>query len=179
MIAEITNTGSVPLYLGSAGYDLEDDTGKLVSTGTYVSCYPDVIKPGEKGYMYEEDMLDNISGGLSLKVLPRIEIEEATVDCIRLDTSEITVTDDEFLGVKFMGRVENTTSEPQDFIYVVAVFYDIAGTPIGTAFTIITETLQAGEKMGFDFYGMSLPDSVTAESIASYVIYAYPQQLQF
>lgn len=179
-IVEITNTGSTNLYLSSGAYDLEDADGNLVAAQSMVSAYPSVLAPGEKGYMYEETTLDNYTGDGNLTVIPRPDVEEATVDLIRYDTSDITVSNDEFSGVKVMGRVENTTGEVSEgMVYVVAFLYDANGTPIGSVFDILTEDLEVGSKVGFELTGLSLPDDITAESVASTTVYSYPLQYQF
>ena len=63
VIAEITNTGSTPIYLSSSSYDLEDSNGQIIASKQYISTYPDVINSGEKGYLYDETSLDNIAHG--------------------------------------------------------------------------------------------------------------------
>lgn len=179
-IVEITNTGSKNLYLSSGAYDLEDADGDLVAAQTLVSEYPSVLAPGEKGYMYEETTLDEYSGDGELSILPRPDVKEATVDLVRYETSEISVSNDTFGGIKVTGRVENTTAETADgMVYIVAFFYDANGVPVGSAFTILTEELAAGAKIGFEFTGFSLPDDVTADTVADTVVYAYPLQYQF
>lgn len=179
-IVEITNTGSTNLYLGSGAYDLEDADGNLVAARTMVSEYPGVLAPGEKGYMYEEATLDEYSGEGELTILPRPDVKEAAVDLIRYDVSEVSVADSSYGDVNVTGRVENTTDETADgMVYVTAFFYDANGVPIGTAFTILTEELPAGSKIGFKLSGFALPDDVTADAIADTVVYAYPMQLQF
>lgn len=177
-IVEITNTGSTNLYLSSGSYDLEDASGSLVASQTMVSAYPDVLAPGEKGYMYEETTLDKAVDG-ELTVLPREDVEEATVDLIRFPVTEAEISDDTYGGIKMMGRVENTSAEEQSLVYIVAFLYDSNGSCIGQVFTILTEELAAGDKIGFEMSGFSLPDDITSEAISDYVIYAYPMQYQF
>lgn len=179
-IVEIENTGSENLYLSSGAYDLEDADGSLIASQSMVSTFPDVIAPGEKGYMYEETTLDEYSGDGNLKIIPRPDVKAAKVDLIRYNISDITVKDDQFSGVKVMGRIENQTSESTDgMVYIVAFFRNAEGTPIGSAFTILTEDVGAGDKIGFEFSGLSLPDDVTADAITSYDVIAYPMQMQF
>lgn len=178
-IVEITNTGSTNLFLSSGAYDLEDANGALVASKSMVSAYPSVLAPGEKGYMYDETTLDDYSGDGNLTILPRPDVEEATVDLIRYNVTDLTITDDEYSGVKVMGRIENTTEETESMVYIVAFFYDASGIPIGSVFTILSEDLEAGAKIGFEMSGFSLPDDVTADSIAETTVYAYPLQFQF
>lgn len=179
VIVEIENTGTVDLYLSSGSYDLEDENGKLIASSSMASTYPEVISPGEKAYMYEENMLDETVDG-NLTVLPRPDVKKAKVENIRYGVTDVEISSDKYGFIKAMGRVENTTSEDEDgMIYVVVILKDASGTPIGQIFTIITDNLVAGDKMGFEASGMSLPDDVTVDSIASYDAFAYPMQMQF
>lgn len=178
-IVEITNTGSTNLYLSSGAYDLEDANGALVTSQSMVSTYPSVLAPGEKGYMYDETTLDDYSGDGNLKILPRPDVEEATVDLIRYNVTDLSVSNDEYFGVNVKGRVENTTEKSENMVYIVAFFYDASGIPIGSVFTILSEDLDAGAKIGFEMSGFSLPDDVTADVIADSIVYAYPTQFQF
>lgn len=178
-IVEIENTGTQNLYLSSGSYDLEDATGTLIAAQTYVSTYPDVIAPGEKGYMYEETILDDFNQESTLTVLPRPDVKEATVDLIRYDVSDVAISNDPYSGIKVLGRVENNTDETDNMVYIVAFFYDSNNTMVGSAFTILTEDLMPGSKIGFEINSFSLPDDITAENIAETVVYAYPMQIQF
>ena len=177
-IVEITNTGTTNLYLSSGSYDLEDASGNLIGSKTLVSAYPSVLAPGEKGYMYEETILDDTTDG-ELIVLPREDIEEAKVELIRFPVTDTKISNGNYGRVKMTGRIENTSNETQNFVYIVAFLYDDNGVCIGQIFTILTEDLAAGDKIGFEMSSLTLPDDVSAESIADYVIYAYPLQYQF
>lgn len=179
-IVEIENTGSENLYLSPGSYDLEDADGNLIASQSMVSVFPDVIAPGEKGYMYEETTLDEYSGNGNLVIIPRPDVKAAKVDLIRYNISDVTLKDDKYNGVKVLGRIENQTSEPTDgMVYIAAFFYNEEGNPIGSAFTILNEDIAAGDKIGFEFSGSSLPDDITADNISSYEIYSYPLQFQF
>lgn len=176
VIVEITNTGTSNLYLSSGSYDLEDAEGHLVASQTLVSEAPDVIAPGEKGYMYEETTLDTPVEG-ELTVLPRVDVEEASVDLIRYTVSDASLTEGKYGDLKILGRVENTSAEPGDMVQIVAVLYDADGVCIGQMFTILTDELAAGDKIGFEMSSLSLPDTVTAEAVAEIVYYAFPMQM--
>lgn len=179
VIVEIENTGSADLYLSSGSYDLEDANGSLVTSSSMVSTYPNVIAPGEKAYMYEENMLDEAFDG-ELSVLPRPDVDAAKVENIRYATSDVEITTDQFGYLKAKGRVENTSEEASDgMVYVVLILKNADGNPIGQMFTIVTEEIPAGGKIGFEMSALSLPDDVTEDAIASYDIFAYPMQMQF
>ena len=64
-------------------------------------------------------------------------------------------------------------------VYVVAFLYDADQKCIGQMFTILMDELAVGDKVGFEMSDMSLPDSITVDSVADVVYYAYPMQLQF
>ena len=179
VIAEITNTGTAPIYLSSSSYDLEDSNGQIIASKQYISTYPDVIKSGEKGYLYDETTLENTINGV-LSVIPRIKAKPAKVPCIRYEVSEISITDTDFFGPKMVGRIKNSTTNDEDgTIYVVAILYDSNKKPIGVLLDLIYEDLPAGEKIGFEATSLSLPENVTSNSIDSYLVIAYPNQYQF
>ncbi len=174
----VTNTGKKNLYLSAATMDLEDMDGHLVDSQSYVSAFPEVLKPGETGYYFEETTLDE-GMPTELKVLPHVNAKESKVDCIRFETSEISITDEQFGGVKVTGRVENTTDEDHEFVYVVAFLYDANNQLIGSEFTILNDELLAGDKIGFSMTGLGSPEWLTAGAVDHYEVYAYPQQYNF
>lgn len=179
VIVEITNTGSIPIYLSSSSYDLEDSNGQIIASKSLISAYPDVIESGEKGYIYDETTLDNPVDG-TISVVPRISAKKAKVSCIRYEVSEIAISDSSYFGPKMVGRIKNTTNnEETGIIYVVAILYDSNKNPIGVLTDLISDDLPAGEKIGFEAIALSLPKTVTADSINSYLVYAYPNQYQF
>lgn len=178
VIVEIENTDNCDLYLSTSACDLEDASGKLVKTMPMVSAFPDVIAPGEKGYLYESTTLDEAVEG-ELTLLARPSVEKAKVPNIRLATSEVELVADNYGFLKARGRVENTSDEEQSMVYIVLILKDAENVPIGQMFTILTEDLAVGAKVGFEASGMSLPDDVTADAVASFDVYAYPMQMQF
>lgn len=179
VILEIENTGTTDLYMNTGAYDLEDLDGKLVSSSTMLSAYPSVIAPGEKGYYYEETTLNELDEAIELTVLPRLKAEEAKVDQITYALSDLELTSDTYAGVRIKGRIENTTDEMKSLIYVYAALYDSDDNPIGVIFTILTEDLNPGDKIGFEMSGFSLPPNVTVDSVARLEAVAYPLQYQF
>lgn len=177
-VVAIQNTGDTNLYLNSSAYDLEAEDGTLVAAQSYVSCFPDVLAPGETGYMYEETTIDNYSGDGALTVIPHLDVENSSVEPVRYEVTDLTVSDDEYLGVSVMGRVANTTDTDGEMVYVTVVLLDANGDPLGLMFTII-DSLAAGDQQGFEATAMSMPDSVNADAVASTEVYAYPYQPNF
>lgn len=180
-IFEVTNTGTADLYLSAGSYDLEDSTGRLVTTGTLVSVFPDVISNGEKAYYYDETLLDSdttVDENTVLVVVPRAKVVKAKIPNTRFAVTDYELKDNDYLGVKATGRVQNTSAETQDWIYVVSVLYS-AETPIGLIYTIIMDGVSAGQKVGFSATSMSLPRDITKDSVTSHKEYAYPLGFQF
>ena len=178
IICPVTNTGTKNLYLSAGTMDLEDTDGNLVDSKTMVSVFPEVIQPGETGYYYEETTLSEDSPE-ELTVVPHVKVDEAKVDCLRLTVSDVNITDEDYMGIKVTGRVENDTEEEAKLVYVTAFLYDADNNLLASVFTILPDALPAGEKIGFSASGLSLPDSITADMVDHYEAYAYPQQFQF
>ncbi len=180
VMIEITNNGTKDLYLDICSYDLEDSAGSLIATESMVSCFPSVLSPGEKGYLYETSYLDDYSGDGNVVVLPHLSIEDATIKNTRYPVSDISITDDGYGGIKVLGRVENNTNETEDSPEVAVVFYDDNGTPLGLDYDLLLPSLAPGDKTGFEINYDDLPDGITAAQIADYTVYAYPAwQLQW
>lgn len=176
VIIEITNTGDVPLYLSSGGYDLETADGALFDTESLVSVYPTVLEPGEKGYYREETTLDEAPDG-DLTVIPHPDVKAAKVETIRFPVSDESIKPDDFNGLKMQGRVTNDSDEDESLLTVAAILYDAGGRCIGVLNGY--SDVPAGETMGFSIGSMNLPETVTPDAVASYTIYAYPLQMQF
>lgn len=175
---EIENTGSVPLYLESTTFDLEGPDGKLVKSLSMVSGYPQVLMPGERGVYEEETTLDKGELPETLTVYSRLDVVPATVECVRLDVSELEITDASTTGLRMTGRVVNTTGEERSLVYVAALLYAADGTYLGTMWTILDGAVPAGEKQGFERGDLGQLN-LSAEDIDHWTAYAYPNQFQF
>lgn len=179
-IVEVTNTGSCDLYLSSGKFDIEDKSGNLLASRSIVSVSPQVISPGEKAYYCEAMMLDGIEAGADLTIVPTVDIEKAKVVKKEYPVIDVKFTDAGWEGGRFIGRVENNTSEEISYIHVEAVLFDKDGKPLGVASTYITDKIAPNSKSGFDFttYG-DIPFSIDFDDVASYKIIAYGNQYQF
>lgn len=178
-IVELENTGTDNLYISSCSLDIEDENGKLVTAIEYPSTAPTVFAAGEKAYIYDCTTLDSgAEAGKECTIMPHLKIEKAKVDFVRYEVSELEITVDDFgfLGAK--GRAENKTSEDANMPRVDVVLFNANNEPTGIMFTYL-EDLVAGDKRGFTVSGISLPDEITADTIASYIAYSYPLQMQF
>lgn len=171
----VKNTGTVNLFLKNSTIDIENADGSLAATLNMVSVNPQIIAPGETAYYFEETTYNGASTE-GLKVVPHVKADKAKVDLIRLDVSDLQIINDTF-GAKIMGRVENTTGEEQALVYIVANIFDKDGKLLGQQFTILTDKLPAGEKIGFET--SSLSSQLSSSNIATYEVIAFPYQYQF
>lgn len=179
-IIEVTNTGGADLFLSTGAYDLEDAGGNVVESRTQVSCFPDIISPGEKGYYFESSPLYDVDAETEVTVVPYPSVEAAKKPNTRFEVTDFEIKADEMHGLRARGSVENTSDEETTMTYVVCVLYNDEGTPIGLLYTILLETFAPGDKVGFEqLPTLSLPNSVTVDVIADYELYAYPMQMQF
>lgn len=178
IIVPVTNTGSENLYLSTGTMDLEDESGHLVDSRSMVSAFPEVLQPGETGVYYEEASLD-IDVSTKLTVIPHVKVDKAKVDCIRYEVSDLELKNEEYGGVTLTGRVANTTNEEGVLVYITVVYYDANNEIVATAFTILSDNLAAGDKIGFSAPTFSVPDSVKTDIIDHYEVFSYPTQYQF
>ena len=169
----VTNTGTADLYMGSCTADIENESGSLLQTVSYINCYPDYIKPGETGYYYEETTCD--FNNTNAKVVPHIEIEEATNDVIRYEISDVSINSDLYNGIKILGRVENKTSKKGSLVILSASLFNSNGNLICNCFTYLDNELKVNDKVGFTLTTYAY-DDIKPEDVASYEIYAYPTQ---
>ena len=57
--AEVENTGDKPVEFSAGLVELFDADGNTIDSTDYVYCYPAVLAPGEKGYIYVSMYPDN------------------------------------------------------------------------------------------------------------------------
>ena len=174
----VQNTGSTNLYLSAGTMDLEDADGHLIDSKSLVSVYPEVIKPGEVAWYYDDTTLDSAPSS-PLKVVPRVDVATAKVDCIRYTTSDVSFSDEGYGRIKVTGRVENTTDQPGSMIKVVILMYDAEENFRGVISTYLDGDLNPGDKAGFSASSLGSNGNLQLDDVANYRIYAYPTQFQF
>lgn len=176
-IVEIENTGSYDLFLKTGTCDLEDSEGNLVASRD-ISAYPQIIAPGEKGYYFDEYIIDSLTEPMELKIIPRPQIVKSTTAHITYSVTDIIITDFAYNRINVMGRVENTSDSKGSTIRVAVTLFNEASEPIGLVSTVLSDDLTPGQKVGFETPRLSLPDGITSDSIASYTAVAYPYQFR-
>lgn len=174
----IYNSGETDLYLGSATIDVKDETGHLIDSIKYFSFYPRVLKPGETAWGFESETI-NQEPETEFVFDAHIDARAATVPCVRYEVSDVTISNDKYLGVDVTGQVKNTTSSEADNVEVAILLFDNDNNLIEILHTYIDGKIQPGESRGFSTSSLSTYDGLKAENIKTYIVYAYPYQYQF
>lgn len=182
-IVEVENTGTSDLYLKDAAFDLEDDNGTLMATySTGISCDPDIIAPGEKGYFYCTQAIPDgdIDVDLDYHFVPHLKLEKSRNKIIRYEISETQISEGvPATPVTVIGRIKNNTEDDAPLIWVAVVLFREDDTPISAFGTTVYE-LAAGEQTSFSTDGLRLAGlDFSYSEIARYEIYASKTQYQF
>lgn len=179
-IVEITNTGNCDLYLNYSSYELISEAGSIIHTNSNsFTAYPQVISPGEKGYYYEEVMMDEGTPTEGISITPHINASSSKIVNTRLEVSNTEVYDKEFGNIDLHGKIKNTTDTEQSYISVAAVLFNSEKKPIGLLHTALPDSFQPGEERGFELEAFSLPPSINKAAISEYTVYSYPIQYQY
>ena len=179
-IIEITNTSNDPLYLSHGVFDLEDAEGHLIQTDDMVSSAPSVVKPGEKGYFYNQfgDEIDPSVDLNTIQFVPQYKVEKANKLPHEYPISDLSLANDDWGGVKVVGRVENDTTEDDMYVYIEAMFYNAEGKIIGITGTNVTGA-SAGQKASFEISSMYAQHTLDPNAIADYKVVAQEMYMQF
>ena len=110
--AEVENVGDKPVVFNGGLLELFNADGDSIEANDYVSCYPSVLNPGEKGYIYVSQ-----------------DVEEATTPDY-IDDYLLTVTgkgEDYWTEYYLFGEVENDTDQICYNVELVYVVKDATG----------------------------------------------------
>lgn len=176
--AIVENTGGLNLYLSPGSFDIEDTNGKLIDTAQMVSAFPQVIAPGERAVYHAVMIFDNGDINSKYVIVPKVNVTKSIVPLIRYKTYDVSLFEDSYGNINFIGRVTNHTDETESLCYVAIMLYNEQNKLIATEFTIISDDIAPGETASFsqillfDNFGVDLSD------VARYEIFAYSYQFQ-
>lgn len=173
-IVEVTNTGDVPIYIEGGTYDFEDSEGHLLKSEDSLQCIPDVVQPGEKGYVYPfVDLIDDsVAETEGLKFKPNLSIKEATGEFQVYEVSDTSVRIESIGSSNYpivTGRIKNNTNEDISAPKVAVVFFDSKGAPIGVESDYVNE-IKAGEQASFEI-SCTLSNTLTDRPESDYENY--------
>lgn len=165
----IKNTSEVPIKADSVTFDYEDESGKLLTTDSYVHCIPEVIKPGQIGYMYSYH-LDVSNVDLSNGFVPNPQGRFVAADnYYEIEVSDVSAS--EYLGsmVKVIGRGTNSTDKDHSVAEPGAVMFNADGKVIGFCWTM--ESFGAGQTKTFEMSGDLMSDSYSPSDVDHVEVY--------
>lgn len=172
-IVEIENTGSTNLALNSCAMDFEDATGNLLAAEKSVYAYPDILLPGEKGYLYCQMNYESTMP-VTISMIVRPKVEETDSIPVRLAVSDVSVSGTNYEEIRILGRIENTTDQTQSLYHIAAVLFDKNQIPVAIISNLFSEEIEQGDEVGFELESFFLPQDITAETVSDVLIYAYP-----
>ena len=177
--AEIENTGNTPLYLHDGQFDVEDNSGHLLTTQTLVSTCPGALRPGETGYFYSDYIdLSDVDDSNGLVFVPHYKVDEARHEIIDYEVSDLGIREDDMCKCKVSGRLTNTQDEEINLLYVNVIYYDSEGRVLGISGTNITD-VQPGDTTSFEVIGKFFYDGVNYSDIAEYKVIPRAWYMQF
>lgn len=171
-IVEIKNTGSENIYTKGETFDIEDSSGHLIQSDQPVSLCPDVILPGETGYLYTtfgKELSSNADIN-DIVLNPQFIVKSTGVTPHDYPVNDLSLKEDTY-GLTAVGRITNDTEEDVGLLYIQVLYYDYDGKIIGISGTNLTDLL-AGRTMSFEISGIGLPDDVNMGTVGRYVIIA-------
>ena len=175
-IAEITNTGTSSITILPSSYDLEDSDGNLVASRKKVyNTYPEILAPGEKGYMYEEiELKVPVEGNLT--VIPQFDVknQKMILSVMKLQMQNYIRINMEIWKSWDVSKIQIKKTSSGTF--VVGLLYEANGMCVDPLVSIITDNIAPGEIVSFEAYGVYGPDDINTEEISNIVYYAYPAQ---
>ncbi len=173
---EVINSGKVAVFLKDGTADIENKDGSLIDTVENITACPQILKPGETGWYFERTLFDGKTVN-DIKSVPHPNVEKSSDECIRFNVSDTKLNEEQYLGVKTIGRIENQTKSDYDSVIVSVNMFDSNGKVINKEYTYIDEGIKAGEKKSFEI--SSLNTKLKASDVSKYEVYAYPSQYNF
>lgn len=186
VFAELENTGDTDAYFDKATLTIADGAGKTLSEKTAFTCYPNVIAPGERAYLFAYSAVEGVKStdeiaAHQLAVESSESIEEPPV--VLTVTETVYAQEADLFGepvYKMYVTVKNETDEAVFTPSVALGIYDTAGkllyvdamtqfemgVPAGQSF-IMTFTIDDAFKAAWDAQGVS-PERVEAIAMVQY-----------
>lgn len=172
-IVGITNTGSKNIYISGKSFDIEDSSGHLIQSDNFISNCPDVIMPGETGYLYNQlgSEINGVSNPDDLVLNAQYVVKTTSATPHEYPVTDVSTKADNYGGITVVGRVTNDTDEDHSLLYVQVLYYDESGNIIGISGTNLTDFL-AGRTISFEISSMYLQNKAKSGNISTYKIVA-------
>lgn len=175
LVTPIKNTGNRNIYCGSCTYDIEDSSGNVLQSIDSVSCEPNIIKPGETTYYYEEiKYTGSVKEGI--KAIPHPTVKKArNQNCVRYDVSNVSFKNDDSYGLEAVGKITNNTSASSSWAIVAIHVFDKNDNFVVTLHTNITKEISSDETISFNVSSLDMyrHKDFTADDVGRYEAIAY------
>lgn len=147
----LENTGNVPFSLKKMYMDFEDNNGRLLGTDKYLVTIPEVILPGQVGYVYSYYYnLTGVDVSNGFKPMPQGEpIPVSNVYVIEI--SDISVKNDWSNWITVTARGTNNSGRDISFATPGAIFFDKNDKVVGFCYGV--ESFASGETKSFEISG--------------------------
>ena len=174
----VENKGDCDITLGyekPSYVDLVDEAGNIVETKNIGGGYPSVIKPGEKSYFFQQEVITTEERNLT--AVPSIDFQQAFEEITFLPTKDVTFGRDTRpynpSGVVASGIVENTTGKLVSYCNIYVVLFS-GDDPVGVISSYISDPIHEDSEAEFETMdGREMQRFVNFNDITSYEASAY------
>lgn len=163
------NTSEYPIKAEDASFDYEDNSGKLLATDQYVHCIPEVINPGQIGYLYSYhfDVSDiDTSNGFVPNPQGKFVIAQHPYE---IEVTDVSASQNYGDNVKVIGRGTNNSDENHLLAEPGAVLFDSEGKIIGFCWTV--ESFDAGQTKSFEITGDLMSSDFSVNDVDHVEVY--------
>ncbi|HKG56803.1 MAG TPA: FxLYD domain-containing protein [Candidatus Limnocylindrales bacterium] len=177
VIAVIRNSGRVAATLGgrNTGYTIAAPDGTIVASGVFARSFPDVIAPGEKGYLIDAVPATFVKAGDLSKLKLKVAPQPAPASTQTLIVEDLTWTSERG-ALTVSGTVRNDGQTAAGHVVVAAILRDASGRIVCAVYDTATVTdLAPAQVAKFKTsYPASAPVPAAAISRAEGVAFADP-----
>lgn len=173
----VENKGDCNITLGyeqPSYVDLVDEAGNIVETKPVGGGYPSVIKPGEKSYFFQKEVITTEERNLT--AVPSIDFQQAFEEITFLPTKDVTFGRDTRpynpSGVIASGIVENTTGKMVTYCSIYVVLF-AGDDPVGVISSYISDPIHEDGEAEFEALDREMQRFVNFNDITSYEAFAY------
>lgn len=179
----VENKGDCDITLGygkPSYVDLVDEAGNIVETKNIGGGYPSVIKPGEKSYFFQQEVITTEERNLT--AVPSVSFQQAFEEITFLPAKDVIFSRDTRpynpSGVVASGIVENTTGKMVTYCNIYVVLFS-GNDPVGVISSYISDPIHKDGEAEFETMdGREMQRFVSFNDITSYEAFAYVLKLK-
>ena len=157
------NTSEYCIEFRDARFDYVDENNKLLETDRYVHCIPEVIKPGQTGYMYSYYFdISGLEDAEGLHFIPDGSVYKVP-EYYEIEISDVSLRKGKTLDISVIGRGTNNTGKDIAYAKPSAVFFDKNDEVIGFCYGL--ESFGAGQTKSFEISGDVASNDIDPEKV--------------